>query len=132
VSPHAGAAPTPIALRPARAWRPTPGRIDGRQYASLTPLAKALRAHDCPRGETVICRALLKGILDRAYTRAYGHAARYWSRLREIASGCSDLSPLPTHDAFEAEIRARHGRKVSFWAHVDGTRRDQHDEEDEA
>ena len=35
VIPHAGAAPTQVALRPARAWRPTPGRIDGRP--GLTP-----------------------------------------------------------------------------------------------
>ena len=108
-----------------------PGRIDGTQYGSLVPLAKALRNHDCPRGETVIYRALLKGILDRAYARAYGHAARYWSRLQEIANGATGLVPLPSHDEFEAEIRARHGRKTAFWAHVNGTRRDRHDVDDE-
>jgi hypothetical protein len=69
-----------------------PGRIDGNAYGSLVPLAKALRNHDCPRGETVIYRALLKGILERAYARAYGHAARYWARLREIANGGTGLA----------------------------------------
>jgi hypothetical protein len=49
-----------------------PGRIDGNHYGSLVPLAKALRAHECPGGETVVYRALLKSILDRAYARAYG------------------------------------------------------------
>ena len=108
-----------------------PGRIDGTQYGSLVPLAKALRNHDCPRGETVIYRALLKGILDRAYARAYGHAARYWSRLQEIANGTTGLLPLSSHNEFEAEIRARHGRKTAFWAHVNGTRRDRHDVDDD-
>ena len=109
-----------------------PGQIDGTQYGSLVPLAKALRSHDCPRGETVIYRALLKGILERAYARAYGHAARYWSRLQEIANGTTGLLPLSSHDEFEAEIRARHGRKTAFWAYVNGTRRDRHDvDEDE-
>ena len=108
-----------------------PGRIDGNDYGRLVPLAKALRNHDCPRGETVIYRALLKGILDRAYARAYGHAARYWSRLQEIANGATGLLPLPSHDEFEAEIRARHGRKTAFWAHVNGTRRDRHDVDDD-
>lgn len=107
-----------------------PGRIDGTQYGSLVPLAKALRNHDCPRGETVIYRALLKGILERAYARAYGHAARYWSRLQEIANGTIGLLPLSSHDEFEAEIRARHGRKTAFWAHVNGSRRDRPDRED--
>jgi hypothetical protein len=108
-----------------------PGRIDGNQYGSLVPLAKALRNHDCPRGETVIYRALLKGILDRAYARAYGHAARYWSQLQQIANGTTSLLTLTSHDEFEAEIRARHGRKTAFWAHVNGTRREWHDGDDD-
>ncbi|MFY7866448.1 DUF6880 family protein [Roseateles sp.] len=108
-----------------------PAGIDGGAYGSLVPLAKALRGHDCPRGETVIYRALLNGILDRAYARAYGHAARYWARLREIANSGVDLLPLSPPDAFEAEIRTRHARKTAFWAHVNGTRRDRHDVEDD-
>jgi hypothetical protein len=93
-----------------------PGRIDGNHYGSLVPLAKASRAHECPRGETFVYRALLKGILDRAYARAYGHAARYRPRLSEIAGSGISLLPLPSHEDFEAEIRARHGRKAAFWA----------------
>ena len=108
-----------------------PGRIDGNDYGHLVPLAKALRSHECPRGETVVYRALLKGILDRAYARAYGHAARYWARLGEIAGSGVGLLPLQSHEDFEAEIRAHHGRKSAFWAYVNGTRRDRHDDEDE-
>jgi hypothetical protein len=108
-----------------------PARIDGNDYGSLVPLAKALRAHECPRGETVVYRALLKGILDRAYARAYGHAARYWARLTEIGGSGVGLLPLPSHQDFEAEIRARHGRKATFWTYVSGTRRDRHDEADD-
>lgn len=116
----------------AEAWLlAEPARIDGNQYGSLVPLAKALRAHECPRGETVVYRALLKGILDRAYARAYGHAARYWARLGDIAGSGVGLLPLPSHEDFEAEIRARHGRKSAFWAYVNGTRRDRHDDEED-
>ncbi len=106
-------------------------RIEGSHYGSLVPLAKALRAHECPRGETVVYRALLKGILDRAYARAYGHAARYWARLGEIAGAGVSLLPLPSHEAFAAEIRLRHGRKTAFWAHVSGIRSDRHGEADD-
>ena len=105
-----------------------PERIDGDHYGGLVPLAKALEAHDCPRGETVVYRALLKGILDRAYTRAYRHAARYWVRLGEIAGTGVSLSPLPAHEDFQVEIRTGHGRKVSFWSHVNGKRRSPHDD----
>lgn len=97
-------------------------RIDGDNYPALGPLAKALRTHECWRGETLIYRALLKGILERAYARAYGHAARYWARLGEIADSGAGLMPLQSHESFEAEIRLRHGRKAAFWAHVNGKR----------
>ena len=96
--------------------------IRGEDYPALVPLAEALRTHQCCRGETAVYRALLKGVLDRAQARAYGHAARYWSRLREIANTGTDLLPLPSHQDFEAEIRSRHARKAAFWAHVNGER----------
>jgi hypothetical protein len=105
-----------------------PLSVDGSAYGHLLPLAKELRAHNCPRGETVIYRALLNAILDRAYARAYGHAARYWARLRDIAHSGVGLAPLSPADTFEAEIRTRHGRKTAFWANVNGSRRDRHDE----
>lgn len=58
----------------------------------------------------------------------YGHAAPYWARLGKVAGSGVGL-PLPSHEKFEAEIRPRHERKLAFWAHVNGTRRDRHDEE---
>ena len=106
------------------------GSLDGKDYGRLVPLANALRTQECLRGETVVYRALLAGILDRAYARAYGHAARYWTRLREIAGSGVSALPLQSHEDFEAEIRARHARKSAFWAHVNGTRRDRHDDDD--
>ena len=86
------------------------------------PLAEALRIHQCCRGETAVYRALLKGVLDRAQARAYGHAARYWSRLRQIGNTGTDLLPLQSNEDFEAEIRSRHARKAAFWAQVNGKR----------
>jgi len=44
-----------------------------------------------------------------------------WKRLEEIAGGGVDLHPMQPHDAFEAEIRARHGRKAAFWGLVNGS-----------
>ena len=108
-----------------------PARLAGDNYPSLVPLAKALRTHECWRGETVVYRALLNGILDRAYARAYGHAARYWARLREIADSGASLMPLQSHESFEAEVRLRHRRKAAFWAHVNGRPSARADEDDD-
>ena len=108
-----------------------PARIAGDNYPDLVPLAKSLRTHGCWRGETLVYRALLQSILERAYVRAYRHAARYLARLREIANSGVGQMPLRSHDTFEAEIRSRHGRKVAFWAHVNGKRGEQSAEDDE-
>ena len=105
-----------------------PPRIRGDNYGALMPLAQALQTRRRLRGETAIYRALLTAILNRAYARAYGHAARYWARLREIAATGVGLLPLESHGDFEAAIRARHARKTAFWAHVNGTRSDHADE----
>lgn len=107
-----------------------PARIDGNNYPALVPLAKDFRAHECWLGETVVYRALLCGILERGYARAYGHGARYLARLREVANSGVGLMPLQSHEAFEAEIRLRHGRKSAFWAHVNGKREAASDDDD--
>jgi hypothetical protein len=99
-----------------------PSRIDGNNYPALVPLAEGLRSNGCWRGETVVYRALLRGILGRPYAPAYGYAARYWARLREIAESGVSLMPLPPHEELEAEIRTRHARKTSFWAHVSASK----------
>lgn len=101
-----------------------PARIRGDDYGTLVPLAKTLRERKLWRAETVVYRALLTGILDRAYARAYSHGARYWTRLREIADMGVSLLPLQPHAEFEVSIKARHARKVSFWAHLKGDRQD--------
>ena len=61
----------------------------------------------------------------------YGHPTPYWARLGKVAGSGVGLLPLPSHEESEAEIRPRHERKSAFWAHVNGTRRDRHDEEDD-
>jgi hypothetical protein len=106
-----------------------PAVIDGRNYPEMVPLAKSLRKLQCDRGETAVYRALLRAILERGYAKAYGHGARYLARLREIATDGLALSPLEPHAVFEGEIRLRHGRKVAFWAHVNGARQDSIDED---
>ncbi len=92
--------------------------LDGNDYGTLAPLARALQSRGSHRAEAALYRALLRGILERAYSRAYSHAARYLHRLRELAALGIDMSPLPSHEAFEAALKLQHGRKPAFWAVV--------------
>lgn len=106
-------------------------RINGEHYSELVPLAKALRAQNRTRGEAVVYRALVLGILNRGYAKAYSHAARYWARLTAINETGIDLAPLSSHKEFEAEVRLHHGRKSSFWAQVKANPGSRADDEDD-
>jgi hypothetical protein len=97
-------------------------RINGNDYGQLVPLAESLDACGLLRGCTACYRALLLAILARAYARAYGHAARYFKKLGEIARRQPDMRPLASHEAFEAIVRSQHARKVAFWSYVNGKR----------
>ena len=99
-----------------------PAAIKGRDYAALVPLAKALEGKGLRTGATLVYRALLVAILERAYAPAYRHAARYWARLAALAPTYTGPRHLESPAEFEARIRAQHKRKSSFWAHVSGAR----------
>jgi hypothetical protein len=92
-----------------------PRLIQGNDYGKLRPLAAAMEKRERWRGATAVYRALLVAILDRAYSPAYRHGARYWARLQVVAQKCPQLMPLESAEAFEARIRTQHARKSSFW-----------------
>ncbi len=92
-----------------------PSLIQGSDYGTLRPLAAELEKRERWKGATAIYRALLVAILERAYTPAYRHGARYWARLQVLAGKCPGITPLESSEAFEARIRSQHGRKSSFW-----------------
>lgn len=99
-----------------------PGRIGGRDHATLVPLAEALEERGRWTGATAVYQALLVAIPEKGYTPAYRHGARYWAWLQGLAQKSSGLMPLKPPEAFEAGIRAKHARKSSFWSQVGGAR----------
>ncbi|MGH7248616.1 MAG: DUF6880 family protein, partial [Pseudomonadota bacterium] len=60
------------------------GRWEGRHYEPLLAAAAQLEP-DYPAAATILYRALLDDILDRARSPAYGHAARYLEKLDALA-----------------------------------------------
>ena len=71
--------------------------VDGGQYATLPDIGETLITKGYLRGATVVYRALLNTILERANSSAYGHAARYWHKLTQINAAAQTLAPLPSH-----------------------------------
>lgn len=100
-----------------------PATINGRDHGTLVPLVNALERRGLCPGATVVYRALLVAILERACAPAYHHAAKYWDRLAALAPSCTGSKHLESPGEFEARIRTQHKRKSSFWAHVSGSRK---------
>ena len=92
--------------------------VRGRDYSVLVPLVGELERRECWRGASCVYRALLDGVLARAYAPAYQHAAKYWVRLRAIAERGVDLAPLQPHADYAGQIQKQHARKARFWACV--------------
>ncbi|MFO0449345.1 MAG: DUF6880 family protein [Pseudomonadota bacterium] len=92
--------------------------LDGRDYGRLPELAEEALQHGAVTAAVVIWRALLTSLLERAESRAYGHGARYLEQLRALAAAPKAMQLVPTHEAWEAELRRAHGRKTAFWSRL--------------
>lgn len=89
--------------------------LDARDYERLHALIRQAEAADSPVGVTAVLRALLENILDHGRYTAYGHGRRYVLRARGLAARVPTSTAFAAHDEWERELRAKHGRKRSFW-----------------
>lgn len=90
-------------------------RLNGGLYTNLLPVAAALEKHGFVTGTTLIYRALLLSILEKAYTKAYSHGVRYLKKLDRLALEDGDWKRIGEHRLFVEELVRKHGRKASFW-----------------
>ncbi|WP_300074470.1 DUF6880 family protein [uncultured Ruegeria sp.] len=97
-----------------------PHRWNGGDWHIL-PKVAALLEHDYPLAATILYRALLDDILDRARSKAYGHGAKYLGKLALLAEEtdptCS--GKLVDHTTYLARLKKAHPRKSGFWTRVD-------------
>jgi hypothetical protein len=92
--------------------------VDGSYYHEILPLLEDLETRNLCLPATVLYRRLIESVLQTANYSAYGHAARYLHKLRELAPRIGDWKSIQPHDAYEAVIRAGHSRKTAFWARL--------------
>ncbi|MBP7000831.1 DUF6880 family protein [Amaricoccus sp.] len=88
--------------------------LDGDAYELLAPAAEALAARH-PLAATLCLRPMIETALDLARASRYRHAARHLLECRSLARQVADWRGQPAHDAWEAGLRAKHGRKTAFW-----------------
>jgi len=96
--------------------------LDGRNYESLGTAAERL-SEKWPVSATLLYRTLVLSVLERGYAKAYQYASRDLASASNLASRLPANSGIPTHAAFHAELKAKHGRKYGFWQIVEGSHR---------
>ncbi len=96
-----------------------PHRWDGGDWQNLPKIADLLE-HDHPLAATILYRALLDSILDRARSKAYGHGAKYLGKLTLLAQEADAMRPgtMTDHATYLAKLKKTHPRKSGFWARV--------------
>ena len=88
--------------------------LNGDLYFLLSPAADALLDKH-PRAATLLLRALIDDTLAGGKSGRYKHAATHLMDCDSLAGAIDDFGPFETHEAFDARIRAKHGRKYAFW-----------------
>ena len=98
-----------------------PHHLDGRDWHVL-PKVAALLEHEYPLAATILYRALLDDILDRARSKAYGHGAKYLGKLARLAGNVDPARPgeMIDHSTYLADLKKTHPRKSGFWMRVGG------------
>jgi len=89
--------------------------LNGDQYEILTPAANAL-AGKHPLAATLLLRAMVGFSLDQGRTSRYKHASRHLLECASLALSIQDFGKFETHEAFVDKLRAKHGKKSSFWS----------------
>ncbi|WP_171177839.1 DUF6880 family protein [Ruegeria sp. HKCCD8929] len=94
-------------------------RWDGRDWHILPKVARLLE-HEYPSAATIIYRALLDDILDRALSKAYSHGAKYLKQLDLLARDADKSLPsrMADHATYLAGLKKAHPRKTGFWGRV--------------
>ena len=91
-------------------------QVNGDLYGSVLPLAEAMEAHGIDLTASMLYRALLDSILQRAVSKYYHHGVRYLKKLDDLAPKIDDWLQFVPHQTYLAHLRDQHGRKKSFWS----------------
>jgi hypothetical protein len=87
---------------------------DGGMYFYLTPAAELLEQR-YPLEASILYRALIDDVMERAQSRYYHHAARYLKQLTILEPHIADYGSYQSQQDYVAAIRHQHKRKSAFW-----------------
>ncbi len=92
--------------------------LDGNMYYSLTPAADRLQG-DFSLAAVLARRAMINHTLERGKATRYKHSVRHLLECQSADNEIDDYKGFATHGEFEAQLRANHSKKASFWSKLD-------------
>lgn len=90
-------------------------RLQGRWYGTLLNWLEHFEAAGQTLASILCYRLLLNDLLDRGYSRAYHHGARYFHKLLQLDATQPDYRGLDNAQSYIATLQNKHWRKRSFW-----------------
>lgn len=90
--------------------------LNGDCYGSLQSLAMSLSTHGQTLAASLVYRALLDSILERAQSKAYPHGVGYLSELDRLSVHVGDWAGFESHKQYHSGLRSRYARRPAFWS----------------
>lgn len=90
---------------------------DGDRYSYLVPAASLLEKQ-FPLEASILYRALIISILERAKSRYYHHAVTYYNQLQKLSEEITSYHSFDSHEQFIENLNLVHFRKKAFWSQV--------------
>lgn len=93
--------------------------LTGTYYGALLTWLEVFEGHQQTLAEVICYRLLLTDLLDRGYSKAYHHGARYFHQLLALDKQVKNYESLCNAEDFIRQIQEKHWRKRNFWAEAD-------------
>lgn len=91
-------------------------QLNGSLYTYLVPLAQELEKNHKYLISSLIYRALIDAILEKAQSKYYHHAVKYLKQLNQIEPLVDDWQTWENHQAYLESLHEQHKRKSAFWS----------------
>lgn len=93
--------------------------LDGRYYELIAPAASVLEDRHF-LASCLLHRTQIDFALNNGRSSRYKHAARHLMACVSLDDAIDDYGLHTPHKDYLEDLRKRHGRKTSFWAHFEG------------
>ncbi len=92
--------------------------FNGDFYDTLLQLAEPLKENH-PLAASVLYRATMESVLNRAISKYYPHAVRYYKYLKKLNPRIKDWKGIEDHLTYWRTIETKHERKSAFWRRIE-------------